>query len=146
MYRVLFVCIHNSARSQMAEAFLKAMSEGIFYAESAGIEKGRLNPTVVRAMWEVGIDISDNETNEVAQYLGEGRTYDAVITVCDAVSAERCPTFPGNVKKFAWYFADPSQFMGSEEEMLAQVRIVRDEIRESVEDLIKEAKENNYWK
>src|ERR1043165_8633460 len=101
MIKVLFVCIHNSARSQMAEAFLNALGNGKFHAESAGIEKGKLNPLVVKSMLEEGIDMSNNQTNEVAQFLREGRTYDAVITVCDAANAEKCPVFPGKVKRIA---------------------------------------------
>src|SRR6266567_4730617 len=98
MYNILFVCTHNSARSQMAEAFLKQSGKGMFEAESAGIEKGKLNPYVVRAMNEVGIDISRNATKEVFDLFKQGRLYQAVITVCDKKAAEKCPIFPGIVK------------------------------------------------
>ena len=145
MKKVLFVCIHNSARSQMAEAFLNTLGEGKFAAESAGIEKGTLNPLVVKAMAEAGIDISGKETNEAFEFIKQGRKYDAVITVCDAASAERCPVFPGNTKREAWSFADPSAFAGTEEEKLQRIRIVRDEIKEQVTEFIKEASEFNYW-
>jgi arsenate reductase len=145
MKKVLFVCIHNSARSQMAEAFLSTMGNGKFEAESAGIEKGTLNPLVVKAMMETGIDISGNETNEAFEFLKQGRKYDAVITVCDAASAEKCPIFPGNVKRIAWSFTDPSAFKGTEEEKLQQIRLVRDEIKEKVTEFVKEASDFKYW-
>src|SRR6476661_3372851 len=98
MNKILFVCIHNSARSQMAEAFLKHFGYGKFDADSAGYEKGKLNPYVVGTMQEVGIDISQSETKEVFDLFREGRHYQAVISVCDESSAERCPIFPGMVK------------------------------------------------
>ena len=145
MKKVLFVCIHNSARSQMAEAFLNKYGEGKFIAESAGIEKGALNPVVVKAMQEVGIDISGNQTNEVFEFLKQGRKYDAVITVCDAANAEKCPVFPGKTKRIAWSFPDPSGFGGTEEEKLARVRPVRDEIEEKIKEFIEEAGELKYW-
>lgn len=145
MYSVLFVCIHNSARSQMAEAFLNTMGHDKFKAESAGIEKGSLNPLVVRAMQELDIDISNNETKEAFEFIRQGKRFDAVITVCDAASAERCPVFPGKVKRLAWSFPDPSQFQGTEEEKMQQIRIVRDEIKEKVSEFITEANELKYW-
>ncbi len=110
MYKILFVCIHNSARSQMAEAFLNHLGEGQFLAESAGIEAGTLNPDVVQVMQEIGIDLSGKQTNDVFDFYREGRTYQAVVTVCDAANAERCPIFPGLTQRIAWSFADPSQF------------------------------------
>ena len=145
MYHILFVCIHNSARSQMAEAFLKQLDNGKFEAESAGIEKGKLNQFVVRAMLEVGIDISKNDTQEVFDLFRQGKSYQAVITVCEKEAAERCPIFPGRVKRIAWSFPDPSKFTGTDEEILAKVRSVRDEIKEKVTEFIAEAKELNYW-
>lgn len=145
MYKILFVCIHNSARSQMAEAFLEQSGNGKFEAESAGIEKGRLNPYVVRAMHEVGIDISKNETKEVFDLFRQGRLYQAVITVCDKEAAERCPIFPGMVKRIAWSFPDPSKFTGTDEEILAQVREVRDEIKDKVIGFVSEAGNLNFW-
>jgi len=129
----------------MAEAFLNKLGEGKFEAESAGIEKGNLNPLVVKAMAEVGIDISHNQTNDVFDFLTQGKTYDAVITVCDAASAERCPVFPGKAKRIAWSFADPSAFRGSEEEKMEKVRTVRDSIKQQVQTFIKEAGELAYW-
>jgi arsenate reductase (thioredoxin) len=145
MYKILFVCIHNSARSQMAEVFLNHLGNGQFQAESAGIEAGTLNPNVVQVMLEVGIDLSGNKTKNVFDFYNEGRTYQAVITVCDAANAERCPVFPGLTKHIAWSFTDPSQFGGSQEEILEQTRKVRDEIKEKVTGFIKEASELKYW-
>jgi len=125
--KILFVCIHNSARSQMAEAFLNQLCGQTFEAQSAGIEPGKLNPVVVEAMREVGIDISQHQTKAVAGFLQQ--PFDYVVTVCDETSAERCPTFPGPTKRLHWGFPDPSSFQGSPEEKLAGTRQVRDAIR-----------------
>lgn len=132
MEKVLFVCIHNSARSQMAEAFVNQMCSGRLTAESAGFEPGRINPLAVEAMREVGIDISNNKTKGVLALFASGRLYDYVVTVCDEASAERCPIFPGIVTREHWSFADPSAFTGTWEEQLAKTRIVRDEIRTQI--------------
>lgn len=145
MHNVLFVCIHNSARSQMAEAFLNHLGKGRFQAESAGIEAGTLNPNVIRVMQEIGIDLSAKQTNDVFAFYREGRTYEAVVTVCDAANAERCPVFPGSTKRIAWSFTDPSQFRGTQEEILEQTRRVRDEIKEKVSAFIREAADPRYW-
>jgi arsenate reductase len=129
---VLFVCIHNSARSQMAEAFLNLISGGRFQALSAGLEPGRLNPVVVEAMREVGIDISGNPTKSVADMIQSGRVFEWVVTVCDEASAERCPVFPGGARRLHWGFPDPSSFQGTAEEKLARTREVRDVIQSKV--------------
>jgi arsenate reductase len=144
-HRVLFVCIHNSARSQMAEAFLKQLGGSNFEVESAGIEKGNLNPNVVTVMAEIGIDISNNKTKEVFDLFQQGKFYQAVITVCDAASAEQCPIFPGMVKRIAWSFADPSRFSGTQEEILQQIRTVRDEIKAKIQEFITEASNLTFW-
>lgn len=132
MKTILFVCIHNSARSQMAEAFVNAFGKEKILAFSAGIEGGKLNPVVVKAMQEEGIDISANETKTVDEMLATGRQFDFVVTVCDEASAERCPVFPGVGKKNHWGFPDPSSFSGTDEEKLAGTRIVRDAIKKKV--------------
>jgi|SRR6516162_6297957 arsenate reductase len=129
--KVLFVCIHNSARSQMAEAFLTKTCGDTFEAQSAGIEPGKLNPIVVEAMREIGIDISGNQTKAVADFLQQ--SFDYVVTVCDETSAERCPVFPGQTKRLHWGFPDPSSFQGTHEENLAGTRKVRDTIRAKIE-------------
>ncbi|MBS1527074.1 MAG: arsenate reductase ArsC [Bacteroidetes bacterium] len=142
---VLFVCIHNSARSQIAEAFLNQLGGDDFYAESAGLEPGMLNPIVVKVMQEIGIDLSKNETKSVFDLFKQGRRYNAVITVCDAASAESCPIFPGLVKRLGWSFADPSSFTGTEEEKLAKTRSVRDEIKATILSFIGDAKDSDFW-
>ncbi|MDP2792342.1 MAG: arsenate reductase ArsC [Rectinemataceae bacterium] len=139
MTRVLFLCVHNSARSQMAEAFLKKYSEGKFEAESAGLEPGKLNPYVVRAMSEIGIDISHNVTKSVFDFAAEGRRYDVVVTVCSKEAAERCPIFPGSHRKLHWPFPDPSAISGSDAKKMEETRRIRDMIEEAVKDFVKEA-------
>lgn len=136
MLKVLFVCVHNSARSQMAEAFFNQYAANTDCAESAGIEPGKLNSYVVQAMSEKGIDISANETKGVFNLYKEGRTYSHVITVCDAEAAQRCPIFPGISRIIMWSFPDPSTFTGSDEEIMQQVRAVRDTIEEKVKAFI----------
>jgi arsenate reductase len=126
--RILFVCIHNSARSQMAEAFVNRYCSECFEAESAGLEAGTLNPIVVEAMAEDGIDISGNATKSVQDIQRAGKSYDYVITVCDEASAERCPIFPGGGERLNWEFPDPSKFVGIHAEKLEQVRNVRNAI------------------
>lgn len=132
-HKVLFVCIHNSARSQMAEAFLNQICGDQFEAHSAGIEPGKLNPVVVEAMQEIEIDISGNQTKAVIDYFKSGKIFTYVITVCDEASAERCPIFPGVTKRLHWSFPDPSSFQGTHEERLAGTRTVRDTIKTKIE-------------
>ncbi len=134
--RVLFVCAHNSARSQMAEAFLQKYGGPFFHVESAGIEPGTLNSIVVRAMHEIGIDISDNKTNSVFDFVNEGRMYHYVITVCDESQSEECPVFPSLKEKIHWGFADPSQFQGTDGEKLIQTRLVRDAIEKRIREWV----------
>ena len=131
--RALFVCIHNSARSQMAEAFLNDICGDTFEAHSAGLEPGTLNPIVVEAMREVGIDISKKATKAVFDFVKSGQAFTYVITVCDETSAERCPIFPGVTQRLHWSFKDPSQFKGTHDERLAGTREVRDAIRAKIE-------------
>jgi arsenate reductase len=131
---VLFICVHNSARSQMAEAFLNQVCGDLIEAHSAGLEPGRLNPIVVEAMREIGIDISGNKTKGVSDMIKSGRTFNYVITVCDETSAERCPVFPGLTKKLHWSFSDPSSFRGSREDILEKTRIVRDSIMRKIQE------------
>ena len=134
--KVLFVCIHNSARSQMAEAYLQKLGGERFFAESAGLEPGKLNPVVVEVMKEDGIDISGNETKSVFDFYKEGRTYHYVITVCDEAAAEKCPIFPGIAKKIHWSFKDPSSIKGSPEDKLATTRTIRDQVKQQIKDFI----------
>ncbi len=122
----------------MAEAYLKKFGGDKFIVESAGLEKGTLNPLAVKVMQEEGIDISQNETNDVFDYFKEGRIYHYVITVCDEKASERCPVFPGLNRKINWSFDDPSQFTGTLEEKLEQTRKIRDQIKNAVREFILE--------
>lgn len=130
--KVLFMCIHNSARSQMAEAFLEQLAGDRFEAQSAGIEPGKLNPLVVKVMAEEGIDISHKETTGVFDLYRKGKVFSYVITVCDEASAERCPIFPGVTKRMHWSFPDPSALEGTDEEKLQGTRQIRDAIKAQV--------------
>jgi arsenate reductase len=138
--KVLFVCVHNSARSQMAEAYLDKIGGDRFKAESAGLEPGKLNPIVVEAMKDDGIDISGKETNRVFDYLNEGREYDYVITVCDESSGERCPIFPARSKdlhRLHWGFPDPSSLSGTHEDKLRRIIEIRNDIKKMVSEFVK---------
>ena len=131
--KVLVICVHNSARSQMAEAFLNDICGDHFEAYSAGLEPGALNPLAVEAMREVGIDISHKGTQSVFDVFKSGELFAYVITVCDETSAERCPIFPGVTTRLHWSFPDPAALTGTREERLAGTREIRDQIRERIE-------------
>lgn len=131
--RVLFVCIHNSARSQMAEALLNHLCGDEFEAQSAGLEPGQLNPFAVQAISELGIDISNAPTKAVFDFFKAGKIFHYVITVCDEASAERCPIFPGVAQRLHWSFPDPSAATGTHDDKLAKSREVRDAIRSHIE-------------
>ena len=130
--KVLFVCIHNSARSQMAEAILNHIAGDRFIAESAGLEPGKLNPLAVEAMKEMGIDISEKKTQDVFDLYKQGRRFNYVITVCDEASSERCPLFPGISKKLHWSFPDPSTLQGTMEENLIKTIEIRNQIKNQI--------------
>jgi arsenate reductase len=133
MIKVLFVCIHNSARSQMAEAFMNLYGAGKVIAESAGLEPGELNPIIVELMKEVNIDISGNKTKSVFDFYKQGRLFDYVITVCDESNSERCPVFPGITNRLHWSFKDPSNIESADiEEKKKEARIIRDGIRDRI--------------
>ncbi len=136
--RVLFVCVHNSARSQMAQTFLALLGGDAFEAESAGLEPGQINPYVVKVMKEEGVDLSEKKTYSVFDFFKEGRKYDYVITVCDEASGERCPIFPGKSVRFHWSFQDPSTFHGSEDAIISKVKEVRDQIKKRIQRFIEE--------
>ncbi len=140
MKKVLFVCIHNSARSQMAEALLNKYGKGEFEAFSAGLEPGTLNPLAIEAMKEEEIDISANESDSVFELFQQGKIYNYVITVCDAANGQRCPLFPGLSQRINWSFDDPSTFEGTHEQKLQQTKAVKDAIKEKVLDFIEEVK------
>lgn len=124
--RVLFLCTHNSARSQMAEGLLRALGGARFASFSAGTEATLVRPLAIRAMAELGIDIAGQESKTLERYLHE--PFDEVITVCDAAN-EACPHFPHAAHRRHWSFDDPSQATGTAEEQLAVYRRVRDAIR-----------------
>lgn len=139
-YSVLFVCVHNSARSQMAEAYLKQMSNGSVVVASAGLEAGKLNPLVIEAMREIGIDISRNTTTSVFDLLRQEKQFDYIITVCDDTAGERCPLFPGKTERLHWAFDDPSQLTGSFEEKMEKIRLIRERIQQRVAWFLEERK------
>lgn len=139
--RVLFVCVHNSARSQMAEALLNALAGDRFSAMSAGLEPGVLNPLAVEVMKEAGLDISQNTAKSVFDVYKSGALFSYVIAVCDAEAAQRCPTFPGITRTLVWSFPDPASFAGTWEERLSKTREVRDAIRARIEGFVRDVEE-----
>ena len=128
--RVLFLCTHNSARSQMAEGFLRELGGDRFDVASAGTEARGLNPLAVQAMAEEGIDISLQESKTLERYVSE--PFDLVITVCDEAN-EACPYFPNARERRHWSFPDPSAVVGDDETKFAAFRVVRDRVRERIE-------------
>jgi arsenate reductase len=128
--KVLFLCTHNSARSQMAEGLLRHLAGDRFEVMSAGTEATHVRPLAIRAMKEIEIDISGQESKTLERYLGE--PFDYVVTVCDEAN-EACPVFPGAKRRLHWSFVDPSQATGDEEERLKVFRSVRDQIMERIE-------------
>lgn len=130
--RIMFVCIHNSARSQMCEAFVRHYSPDRFDVYSSGIEKGTLNPLVVEAMKELGISMEHLYAKSTQEFIERGEVFDYVITVCDESSAERCPVFPGKHVRLHWGFSDPSVLSGSDEQKLQGIRVIRDAIQKQV--------------
>jgi len=128
--RVLFLCTHNSARSQMAEGLLRALSQGTVDVSSAGTEATRVRPEAIAAMQELGIDISNQESKTLERFLHQ--PFDEVITVCDTAH-ETCPVFLGARHRRHWSIDDPSQVQGSAEERLAAFRRARDELRGRIE-------------
>lgn len=140
--RVIFICIHNSGRSQIGEGFLRHLAADRFEVASAGIEAGKLNPLVVKAMAEVGVDISSHYAKKAQDLIDAGERFDTVITVCDESNAERCPLFPARgtnskVERLHWGFPDPSALGGSDEEKLAGIRPIRDAIRQRITEWLK---------
>jgi arsenate reductase (thioredoxin) len=123
--RVLFLCTHNSARSQMGEGLLRHLASGRLEVASAGTEATRVHPLAIRAMREIGIDLSSHTSKTVDAVLD--RPWNYVITVCDAAN-ERCPLFPARTTRLHWTLEDPSQARGTEEQRLATFRRIRDQI------------------
>lgn len=138
MIRVLFVCEHNSARSQMAEAYLKHFGKGNFEPDSCGLEAGNLNPNVIEVMKEEGIDISKNTTNSVMTYFQEERQYDIVVTVCSPEVDAKCPLFPGKTLRMNWPFPDPAQLKGEQRAIMEELRQIRGQIKTRIQKFIEE--------
>lgn len=134
--KVLFICVHNTARSQMAEAYLRHYADDLFEVESGGLEPGVLNPIVVEAMADDGFDISHKVPQSVVDLYRAGRTYAYVITVCNREAEEKCPIFPGPVRRLSWPFPDPAQFTGTHEEKLTKTIEVRNVIKEEVRQFV----------
>ena len=127
--RVLFLCTHNSARSQMAEGFLRSLAGDRFEVASAGTQATRVHPLAIRAMAEVGIDLGGNTSKVVDAFVEQ--PWDYVITVCDGAN-EACPVFPKKSSRLHWSFEDPSQATGSDDQRLEVFRRVREQIRRRV--------------
>ncbi|MEP6679915.1 MAG: arsenate reductase ArsC [Chloroflexota bacterium] len=134
--RVIFLCTHNSARSQMAEGMLRAWGEGRFDAFSAGTIQSDLRPEAVEVMREIGIDIGAQRSKAIDQLAGQ--SFDRLVTVCDE-ARESCPTLPGVTEQQHWQIDDPSAAEGDEEQRIGAFRRARDELAERVRDLVAEA-------
>jgi arsenate reductase len=135
--RVLFVCTGNSARSQMAEAFLRRYGDDRFEVHSAGLNPQQINPLTIRVMQEKGYDLSLQESKGIEKYL-EKVLFQYLITVC-AEADKNCPTtWPGVTRRFSWPFEDPAAFAGTEDEKLAKFREIRDQIERKVKDWVAE--------
>lgn len=131
--RVLFLCTHNSARSQMAEAWLRHLAGDQYEVYSAGTETTGVRSLAIRVMDEVGIDNTRQQSKTFERYLNQ--PWDDVITVCDQAN-ETCPYFPGGKQRLHWSFPDPSAAMGTEEQQLAVYRQVRDAIRDQISEVL----------
>ncbi len=130
--KIMFVCIHNSARSQMCEAFVRHYADDRFAAYSSGIEAGHLNPLVVQAMEEIGISMQGHYAKPAQDFADGHEAFDYVVTVCDESNAERCPIFPATGEPSHWPFPDPSALSGTDAEKLAGIRIIRDAIQQTI--------------
>lgn len=132
--RVLFLCTHNSARSQMAEGMLRAWGGDAYEVHSAGTEATHVRPQAIAVMDELGIDLRSHASEHLGRYLGE--SFDWVITVCDD-AREACPVFPGARAQEHWSFEDPSAATGTDEERLAAFRRVRDQIAARIREFLR---------
>jgi arsenate reductase len=138
--KVLFLCTGNSARSQMAEAFLRKYGGERFEVYSAGLEPKGINPNTERVMEEVGINLSGQHSKHVKEYMGKVH-FGYLITMCDEAE-ESCPTtFPGIGQRLHWSFEDPSAFTGSEDEKLAKFREVRNQMEQHIKTWLAEVQD-----
>ena len=131
--RVIFLCTGNSARSQMAEGLMNHLSHEEWKVQTAGIFPSYVHPLAIRVMEEIGIDISQQTSKSMNQFLNE--VFDYIITLCDE-AAQSCPTFPGQGKRLHWSFQDPAAAIGTIEERSVVFRKVRDEIRTKIEEFL----------
>jgi arsenate reductase len=136
--RILFICTHNSARSQIAEAYLDHLAGDRYEVSSAGFDPGPLNPLAVRVMAEEGLDISGNQAQSVFDLYRDGRLFDFVITVCRDAHERDCPVFPGITRRLHWPFPDLDALSGGQEEKLAAAREIRDRIKQMVREWLEE--------
>lgn len=130
--RVLFFCVHNSARSQIAQAWLNHIGGILFEVESAGLEPTTVKPHAIAVMREVGINISENRTQSVFDVFKSGRSFHYVIALCDEVNAKRCPVFPGAPRLLHWDFPERPKLNNVEQEQMTHFRNVRDLIKDRV--------------
>lgn len=130
--RVLFICQHNSARSQMAEAFLNELGQSKFEVASAGLTPTSINPLVIEAMKEEGYNLTNKSTTDVFELFRNGELFQYVITVCSPDLEKQCPMFPGVTERLNWPFPDPAKTTGTHEERLAATRVIRDDIKTKI--------------
>ena len=135
MLKVLFLCTENACRSQMAEGLVNHDLAGKVAAASAGVAPNKINPRAIRVMAELGLDISHHRAKSVTEF--EGQQFDLVITVCDSAK-QQCPFFPGAAQMLHVSFADPGRAQGTDEEIMAVFRRVRDEMRQKLVPLLAE--------
>lgn len=130
MKKILFICGHNSGRSQIAEAYLRTLGKNFFEVKSAGLNPSEfVNPLVIEVMKEENIDLSAQKPKAAFDFVKTGELFSYVITVCDKETDENCPVFPGIQRRENWPFPDPAKAMGTYEEKLNQVRKIRDDIK-----------------
>lgn len=135
--KVLFVCVQNSFRSQIAEAIMNKKYGEKFIAESAGLNKGEIHPLAIKVMNDYGIDITNSETDSVFEFYKEGRFYSYVITVCSREAEKECPIFPGTIKGFNWELENPEYYTGTEDEKYQKAIELRDEIERRIDEFVK---------
>lgn len=136
--KVLFICVHNSGRSQIAEAFLKGLAGDKLRVESAGLDPKPILPMVIEVMKEAGYDLSKNTSDSVFDFYRQGRLFDYVITVCEKETEQKCPVFAGVTQRLHWPFPDPAKLTGTHAEKLKALREIRDQIKRKVSSWYKE--------
>jgi arsenate reductase len=134
--RVLFLCTGNSARSQMAEAWLRQLGGERFTVFSAGLEPHGVNPFTIQVMEETGYDMSDHRSKHLEEFIGK-IDFDYLITVCGNAD-ERCPVFPGMGTRIHWPFEDPAAYQGTDEEKLAFFQNIRDQVQAKIQDWLEQ--------